>query len=471
MNAIRLSRPWSRLRAQIVQPTLQRRSVASVLIAFLAIWAVLLGYLYVDSQRLDTSSPGLDKFGAALTQSLAPIDDPAQASAAIEATSRWINQRRREIGRLPGLLLLELLDDQGKRIWASPTLRAMTLERPARQLAEIVVEGKPHAVYEGHAGRWTLRVVEPVRSDADFLSYNSRFLLRYLALALPFILLPVWWSVRVGLRPLQQFAEGIAHRAPDDLSPLALPVMHRELQPLGSAIDTLLERLRRKIDRERMFVQDAAHETRTPLAVVVTQAHVLAHSTCANARREAHEQLNRAIGRASHLTQQLLALAKLDDSVAAAPRPLDVAQACRQWLAQLVPAAIARGTELELQAPDRLVRAIDQAMLNSIVYNLVDNAIRYGRANGNVRVDLRDDGERLTLHVLDDGPGITSEDRARVFERFWRGNGQDASGSGLGLAIVRQAASRLGGKVVVTAGLGGGAGFLVSIPNPDFRAT
>lgn len=464
---------WHRLRARIAQPTLQRRSVASVLVAFVVIWIVLIGYVYVDSRRLDSNAPGLDKFGGALAQSLAPIDDPAQAVAAVQTTSRWVNQRRREIDRLPGVLLFDLLDERGVRLWASPALRDVAILSPERLLGEITVGGKPHTVYEGRAGRWTLRLVQPVRSDADFLAYNSRFLLPYLALALPFILLPVWWSVRNGLKPLQRFADGIARRAPDDLSPLALPVVYRELRPLGEAINALLTRLRQKMDRERAFVQDAAHETRTPLAVVIAQAHVLAHSSSGEARRDAYEQLTRAIARASHLTQQLLALAKLDDSVSVA-RPLDVAQACRQWLAQLVPAASARGIEIELQAPERLERTIDEAALNSVVHNLVDNAIRYGRTNGNVRIDLRDDGERLTVHVLDDGPGIAEDDKARVFDRFWRGTGHDAAGSGLGLAIVQQAASRLGGKVVLTAGLGigmnMGVGFLISLPNPAFRA-
>lgn len=470
-NASLAVRTAGALRARLGEPSLQRRSVKSVLLAFVAIWLVLLGYVYVQGQRMATTAPGLDKFGGALSQSLVPITDREQAAAVMAATSHWLNVRRREIGRLPGVLLFELRDADGHRTWVSPSLRDVKIDSPGAKLSEITVGGVRHNIFEARSAQWTLRVVEPVRTDADFLAYNARFLLPYLLLALPFMLVPVWLSVRKGLQPLQQLADGIAQRDPDDLAPLALAVRHRELKPLTGALDRLLARLRHKVERERSFVQDAAHEIRTPLAVITAQAHVLAHADCTQAREQARLQLNHAIDRASHLAQQLLVLAMLDDAQRLAPRRIDVAQAVRQLLAQAAPAAMARGIELALEAPDALWRTVDEPALGSIVQNLVDNAVRYGRPSGNVVVDLRDDGERLMLQVCDDGPGIPAGDQAQVFERFWRGNDHDASGSGLGLSIVRQAALRMGGKVILTAGLGGcGTGFLVSLPNPDFRA-
>lgn len=471
MRSESLVRAARALRSRLGEPTLQRRSVKSVLLAFLAIWFVLLGYVYVQGQRVATNAPGLDKFGEALSESLAPIADREQAAAVMAATSHWLNVRRRANGRLPGVLLFELLDAAGRRAWASPALRDVTLQSPVATLSEMTIGGIRHSVFEARSAQWTLRVVEPVRTDADFLAYNARFLLPYLLLALPFILIPVWLSVRNGLRPLQRLAEGIAQRDPDDLAPLALAVRHRELKPLAGSLDSLLARLRHKVERERSFVQDAAHEIRTPLAVITAQAHVLAHADCTQARQLAKVQLNHAIDRASHLAQQLLVLAMLDDAQRLAPRHIDVAQAVRQLLAHAAPAAMTRGIELALEAPDALWLTVDEPALGSIVQNLVDNAVRYGRAGGNVVVELRGDGERLMLQVCDDGPGIPAGDQAQVFERFWRGNDHDASGSGLGLSIVRQAASRMGGKVILIAGLNGrGTGFLVSLPNPDFRA-
>ena len=102
---------------------------------------------------------------------------------------------------------------------------------------------------------------------------------------MPFVLVPVWLSVRNGLRPLQQLARGIARRPADDLQPVGFNARHRELKPLEQALDALFARLRQKVERERAFVQDAAHEIRTPLAVITAQAHVMARSPSAQSHR------------------------------------------------------------------------------------------------------------------------------------------------------------------------------------------
>jgi two-component system sensor histidine kinase QseC len=453
------------------QPTLQRRSVAFVLVAFVVIWAVLLGYMYSQTQRNSALAPPLQKFGEAFAGALEEISDPGQAAAVVAATEQWTNIRRRELGRLPGQLRFQLLDAQGRTVYASRSLDAAP-GNPAKGLTPLELDGQAYMVYHQQGMRWTVRVVEPVRSAQEFLLYNSRFLVEYLLLALPFVVIPVWLSVRNGLRPLQQLAQAIALRKPGDLSPVGLTPRHLELKPLAAALDNLLERLRREVARQRVFVQDAAHEIRTPLAVITAQAHVMANAPAAQERQDAHKRLNQAIARASHLSQQLLLLATLDDMQRPATRRIDVAQAVRELLAQAAPVAMARGIELSLDAPDSLCIPVDEPALESIVLNLVDNAVRYGRSGGNVTVTLHGNEERLTVQVRDDGPGIPQAEQPLVFERFYRGSaGQDVPGSGLGLAIVRQAAARMGGSTAVTAGLGGrGVGFLVSVPVPGFVA-
>ncbi|HVE54032.1 MAG TPA: ATP-binding protein [Ramlibacter sp.] len=445
----RLQAAWSAVR----QPTLQRRSVVLVLGAFVVIWAVLVAYQYAKYQRAMVEDQPFERFSAAVLQSIDALPDEQQAVAAIGATERWVNVRRREIGRLPGSVQMELRDLQG-RVVHGPV-------RPEPGL------NWDHRVTGRH---WTLRVVEPRRSTQSFIAFNLPFIGEYLLLALPFVLLPVWLSVRSGLKPLERFAGAIARRQPDDLRPLQGVPPHRELQPLSNALDALLERLRLRFDRERVFVQDAAHEIRTPLAVVMTQAHVMANAPSAEERARAYVLLTAAIERASHLARQLLMLATLDDAQKPSPRRIDVAQAAREILAQAAPQAMQRGMELSLEAPDRLLSAIDEPALTSILLNLVDNAIRYGREGGNVVVTLRGDEERIHLQVQDDGPGIPADEQALVFERFYRGSAQETPGSGLGLAIVKQAALRMGGRAMVTAGLARdrGIGFLVSLPVPGF---
>jgi signal transduction histidine kinase len=144
----------------------------------------------------------------------------------------------------------------------------------------------------------------------------------------------------------------------------------------------------------------------------------------------------------------------------------DVAQLVRQELVQFVPAAARRDMEVTLEAPDKLTFTLELHPLRSILQNLVDNAIRYGRDGGKIGVDLLLEAEKLVLTVVDDGPGIEPQARARVFDRFQRGTGHDVSGSGLGLTIVQQAATRMGGTVTLAAGPNGrGCSFIVSIPS------
>jgi signal transduction histidine kinase len=205
---------------------------------------------------------------------------------------------------------------------------------------------------------------------------------------------------------------------------------------------------------------------RTPLAVVTAQAHVLARSTDAGSRATAQQHLEQAIARAAHLAQQLLDLAALDEAPRAVPATVDIAAQVRAQLAQAAPAALAQGIELALEAPDQLWCAAEPAALQSIVANLLDNALRYGGPGCTVQVTLSaGPAPGWSLTVQDDGPGIAPAEQARVFDRFYRGAGQAASGSGLGLAIVRQAALRLGGSVAIVPGLAGrGVGLQLSVP-------
>jgi two-component system sensor histidine kinase QseC len=127
---------------------------------------------------------------------------------------------------------------------------------------------------------------------------------------------------------------------------------------------------------------------------------------------------------------------------------------------------MARGVELSLEAADVLLHSVEVHALQSILQNLLANAIEYIGRGGQVVVELRARAGVLTLSVADDGPGIAAADQAEIFERFRRGTGQQAPGSGLGLAIVRQAAARLGGTVRLATGLGGqGCTFVVDIPD------
>jgi signal transduction histidine kinase len=412
-------------------------------------------YVATDRQAFDQN---LQALGETLLASIAPIETPAEARAIVAATAALINQSYRS-NHVPGALLVELRAADGKRLFWSPEGGKAVVRGTPGRIDPGQLNGQPYRVFEGRGARWTLLVAAP-RMPAGWLVRNlSGGLTIDMLIALPFVLLPLWLAVTRGLRPLRSLSGQIANRSAGDLAPLGARPRHAELQPLALALDQLLARLRHKVSREQAFVQDAAHELRTPMAVISAQAHVLLMSADAGHRSDAERRMRQAIARASHLVGQLLDLAQLDQQRPADASVRDVAQLLRHELALIAPVALARQIELSLDAPDALHHALDLPAFQSIVHNLLNNALAYVPDNGQVRVALQGAQPGLVLVVADDGPGIAPDQRALVFERFHRGGGNGnehaAPGAGLGLAIVREAAARLDGHVTLEEGIDG----------------
>ncbi|MBB3180623.1 ATP-binding protein [Variovorax sp. Sphag1AA] len=445
--------------------TIVQRVFLALLMAFVLVWAALLAYIYLEFRQALAVDQGLKRVGRALTAAMEDLGgDDDKVRILINATATEYKMLRLS-GNPEGSLLLQL-DRGGDRLFASPALGSQVLSGEARQVVNQQINGIAYWVYRSEAGPWTLHMAEPEITGAWVLERNARRVLPYLLLAFPIVLLPIWFAVTLGLRPLRVLADRLARRGATDLSPIGLDPRYEELKPLVAALEDMLRQLRDQVARERAFVHDAAHELRTPMAVIAAQAHALTGAPNDDERNRAQTQLELAIARASHLTQQLLELASLDESAHAQRKRIDVTQLARQLLAQVAPRAMARGIDLDLEAPDSLVADIEVQAFQSILENLVDNAIQYARDGTRIAVTLRSDDEgALRLSVEDDGPGIGESERERVFERFHRGAGHESPGSGLGLAIVKQATHRNGGRVDLTAGLGQrGAGFHVWLP-------
>ncbi len=451
------------LRPTLLRPTLVRRVMLAMLLAFMLVWLVLMGrqlYQATDTQALDQN---LHELGSTLLASITPVETPGEARAVVAAMSALVNDGYRKL-QAPGAVLMELADAQGRRLFLSPEARQTALHGVEGTIGESLANGRRLRIYRGHSERWTLTVAVPMLDPWWIASTMSAGLTMDMLIALPFVLLPLWFAVSRGLRPLHVLSAHIASRDAGDLAPLGVTPRYAELQPLTSALDHLLARLRHKVEREHGFVQDAAHELRTPLAVLSAQAHVLAMADDAPQRAQAGRSMAQAIARASHLIGQLLDLAQMDRQATLAPARQDVAQLLRQELATLAPLAFAREIDLSLEAPDTLFHAIDTQAFQSIVHNLVNNALAYVPRQGQLRLELLALPGGLQLSVADDGPGIAADQRALVFERFYRGSGQAAPGAGLGLAIVREAAKRLHGTVALTDGIDGrGCCFTVTI--------
>jgi two-component system sensor histidine kinase QseC len=261
----------------------------------------------------------------------------------------------------------------------------------------------------------------------------------------PFVLLlPVlggliWWGVGRGLRPLRRLASDVGDRQASHLDPLDLERTPDEVAPLVRALNRLFARLARAFESERRFTADAAHELRTPLAALKTQAQVALRASDDDQRAQALAQLVRGIDRASRLVQQLLTLARLDPDVGIADlERLDLKAVIVDTVAELIREADSRGVDVEVVESGEVQVVGSRDALGILVRNLLENALRYVPRGGRAVVEAGRHEGRAVLTVCDNGPGIPTAERSRVFERFHRGVDAGAPGSGLGLSIVRR---------------------------------
>jgi two-component system sensor histidine kinase QseC len=293
-----------------------------------------------------------------------------------------------------------------------------------------------------------------------------------LLIGLPLSALWIGIALARGMAPLAGVAREIGQRGPDQLDAVTPARAPQEIRPLVEALNGLLARLFRALEGERRFTADAAHELRTPLAGLRAQAQVALRADDAAVRQHALEQVLAGSGRAAHLIDQLLTLARLDPTRQLPQvQPADVAAVATDVCAELGGSALARNIELTLDVDTKRLHQVACASewLRILIRNLVDNALRYSDDGGSVRVEIGDDAEAVILTVIDNGPGIPAEQRAAAFERFRRLAGQHIQGSGLGLSIVARIVELAGASIALGDGTDG-RGLAVRVRFPALAA-
>jgi len=293
----------------------------------------------------------------------------------------------------------------------------------------------------------------------------AKHLLQPLLVTLPVLGLLIWFGVARGLRPLQTLGRQVAARRPDNLSPLEVAAAPIEVVPLVEGINQLFTRVRVSIDSERRFTADAAHELRTPLAAIKTQAQVARAATADAERRHALDNVLVGCDRAAHLVEQLLTLARLEPETLKHRERCDLHALAMTAVAELAPAAVDKDIDLQLTEGDAVRVPGEPELLAILLRNLIDNAIRYSPRHSVVRVMVANTGDGAELTVIDQGPGIPAESRVLVWERFYRVLGTGEAGSGLGLSIAKRIADLHGATVVLSEG-DAGQGLRVSVTFP-----
>ena len=274
-----------------------------------------------------------------------------------------------------------------------------------------------------------------------------------------FLILPVavglvWFALSRGLAPLERMQRRIRERRPDDLSPINPHDAPEELGPLVASFNDLLDRLGTSIAAQKRFIADAAHQMKTPLAGLRTQAELALRETDPRALRRSLEQVVESSQRAAHMINQLLALARTENLRNAIQlEEMDLAPLARAVAVEWVPEAIRQGIDFGFESDDAPApAAAHPILLRELLNNLIDNALGYTPAGGQVTVRLGREGRETLLEVEDTGPGIPPEERLLVFERFYRILGTETSGSGLGLPIVAEIADQHGARVSIADG-------------------
>lgn len=263
-------------------------------------------------------------------------------------------------------------------------------------------------------------------------------------LILPLVVGLVWFALRRGLSPLEELQERLRERRPDDFSPIDRRGVPEEISPLVDAFNDLLGRLDSNIAVQKRFVADAAHQMKTPLAGLRTQAELAIRETDPDELRNTLQRIVTSSDRTAHLINQLLSLARMENLRDATPlEAVDLAPLSRAVAGDWVAEAIRRNIDFGFESDDSPAPVAGNPMLlREMLNNLIDNALRYTPAAGRVTVRLSTGDGGVSLSVEDTGPGIPPPERALVFERFYRVLGSAGDGSGLGLPIVREIAEQ-----------------------------
>lgn len=318
-------------------------------------------------------------------------------------------------------------------LWVALPERASTADAPLVQVAETL----------GKRSRLATEIIKGV--------ILPQFVI------LPLAVLLVWLALARGIAPLNELQQRIRLRDSNDLSPIDERQAPEEVSPLVRAINDLLARLDQSMSAQKHFLADAAHQLKTPLAGLRTQAELAQRQIDAGqhdpqALKKTLQQIARSSQSAAHMVNQLLAMARAENRHQPAPRQsVNLARLATEVVRDFVPRAMEKRIDLGYEGPgEAAAQRHPQGpqvwghalLLRELIRNLVDNALQYTPAGGTVTLRVVDDpfGQVVVLQVEDSGPGIPVAERELVFQPFYRSLGTEVDGSGLGLAIVREIA-------------------------------
>lgn len=431
------------------RPSLRRQLLIWLLLPQLVLWAGggLLAYRIALTYAEKAIDQSLTQSVRALARQVKPVgsgllvDFPRAAQDVLEADPD--DRVSYMVSSPPGRFLL------GNQHLPQPPRQPDTSGEPLLYTAHL--DGRPMRFVAmdlnyGEAGAQQTLRVQVAKGQAVQQRIAGELVADMLAplLALGALLsLAVYGGVQRGLAPLTRLTGQLEKRSVNALTPIAATEAPGEVQALVQAINGLLDEVKRSVQQEKRFLNDAAHQLRTPLAGLISQVELAQRLAQDPELAERLAKVHTGAERSAHLVHQLLTLARSESQVRR--EPLDLAALAREVARDWTPRALTAGMDLGFEGEEHLPLAGDALQLREALSNLIDNALRYTPRGTRITLRVERDGAGARLSVEDDGPGLCTEDLGHVFQRFWRGS-ELPGGCGLGLAIVQEIAHRHGGQ-------------------------
>lgn len=262
-------------------------------------------------------------------------------------------------------------------------------------------------------------------------------------IGLPFLGLVIWLIVGHALKPINHLEKALAKREASYLKPLSKKDLPAEIVPLVNEINNLFNQLEQAFEHERQFTADAAHELRTPLAGLLTQAQVALRTRDEETRQQALKRIEQAVNRMSYLVQQLLTFSRIEASREFSKQTTYLSKELVQVITELEAEAYKKRIQLEFIEDNPVPIMVNAPLVAVLMRNIIDNAIKYTPNNGTVLINLIKLGNCLQFCVEDSGPGIPPDQYEKSLKRFHRcmETAHKAQGTGLGFSIVQRIAA------------------------------
>ena len=372
----------------------------------------------------------------------------------------------------PDSIVYALRDSQGRLLAGDAQLPAVRMTSETSQLIAMA-QVDHHSVrtlttrFDTRAGVIIITTADMRPGTEPAARYGLMSTLLWDFVQLDITLVLVWVGIQLGLRPVRRLRNEIAERSPLDLRPIMESSVPREIAPVVVTLNRLFQMLRTAVQSQQQFIANTAHQLRTPIAGMQAQLDLLAAEPAAQPIKGRLLTLQEGIRQLAHAANQLLTLARADPgaNLAAKNQTVDLKAILGEVAAKFFDRALQANIDLGIEAQPASIHG-DPSLLDDLVSNLVDNALKYTPAGGVVTVRSGLKNGKAYLAVEDDGPGIPEAERPRVRQRFYRSPNSAGHGSGLGLAIVDEIAALYGASVTLGSGAHG-RGTLVLVQFKD----